>query len=263
MRKKMYKSKKHWVVVSVVGLSFLGGTTVAADTTLVNINVSPTTHSTDLGNVPPTTPQVVSDTSPQATDVVAQGNILESSTEVVSQSENISTDKASDLISNSLVNTTQEDSISSSTENTVIKTVSDQVIQKDQTIVTTETLVQDQPLSFDSTQVTLASVASTPATTASVSGKTLTIQYNGEFTPTDSLKFAVWSDGNGQDDLVWYPADATAAAYIDLSKHKSLGLYHIHTYNKNGGLNAMTVTVPSPEVVTEVVKNQHQALIFW
>ncbi|MCK1159879.1 KxYKxGKxW signal peptide domain-containing protein [Streptococcus uberis] len=41
MRKKMYKSKKHWVVASVVGLSFFGATTVAADTANVSMDASP------------------------------------------------------------------------------------------------------------------------------------------------------------------------------------------------------------------------------
>ena len=52
---------------------------------------------------------------------------------------------------------------------------------------------------------------------ASVSGNTLSIQYNGIITAGESLKFAVWSDNNDQDDLVWYDADASGAAYIDLS----------------------------------------------
>ena len=53
---------------------------------------------------------------------------------------------------------------------------------------------------------------------ASVSGNTLSIQYNGIITAGESLKFAVWSDNNDQDDLVWYDADASGAAYIDFIK---------------------------------------------
>ncbi|VUX05727.1 GBS Bsp-like repeat protein [Streptococcus pasteurianus] len=64
---------------------------------------------------------------------------------------------------------------------------------------------------------------------ASVSGNTLSIQYNGIITAGESLKFAVWSDNNDQDDLVWYDADASGAAYIDLSNHKDYTLLSIFT----------------------------------
>ena len=96
---------------------------------------------------------------------------------------------------------------------------------------------------------------------ASVSGNTLSIQYNGIITAGESLKFAVWSDNNDQDDLVWYDADASGAAYIDLSNHKDYGIYNIHTYSfKNGqttGLNAMTVTVARPEVTTNITQTSN------
>lgn len=57
-----------------------------------------------------------------------------------------------------------------------------------------------------------------------------------------SVKVAVWSEKNGQDDLVWYDlADANGSAVkpgiertlstsIDITKHKTAGLYHVHLY---------------------------------
>ncbi|MCK1207333.1 GBS Bsp-like repeat-containing protein [Streptococcus uberis] len=253
MRKKMYKSKKHWVVASVVGLSFLGATTVAADTANVSMDASPMAQTPYSDNSLTATSQTISDASLKNKELANQGNGFDINS-VVTSSEDDTTTKSSDTTSVSLTNTVSEETISSENENTINKTESSQINQNGPALVTSQTLKKEQPVPLEATQVTLASVASTPVTTASISGKTLFIQYNGDYTPTDNLKFAVWSDGNGQDDLVWYSADATAAAYVDLSKHKSLGLYHVHTYNKYGGLNAMTVTVPSPEVVTEVVK---------
>ncbi len=45
----------------------------------------------------------------------------------------------------------------------------------------------------------------------------------------------MWSDENGQDDIVWYNADQTGVAYVDLRKHRDYGKYNIHTYvNRNG-----------------------------
>ncbi|MFZ2714411.1 MAG: GBS Bsp-like repeat-containing protein, partial [Streptococcus suis] len=68
------------------------------------------------------------------------------------------------------------------------------------------------------------------------------------------IKFAVWSDENGQDDIVWYNADQTGAAYADLRKHRDYGKYNIHTYvNRNGKmvyLNEIVVDVKASGTIT-------------
>ena len=68
--------------------------------------------------------------------------------------------------------------------------------------------------------------------------------------------FAVWSDKNGQDDLIWYTADShgkTTAKYTG-----SYGKYHIHTYqNLNGkmtGLNGTSIIVPEPSAKVTIAK---------
>ena len=72
------------------------------------------------------------------------------------------------------------------------------------------------------------------------------IQYNQPIADGAKIMFAVWSDKNGQDDLIWYTADShgkTTAKYTG-----SYGKYHIHTYqNLNGkmtGLNGTSIIVP-------------------
>lgn len=51
------------------------------------------------------------------------------------------------------------------------------------------------------------------------------------------VMFPVWSEKNGQDDLIWYEArkvdDTTYMCEIDLRKHKGMGTYNIHAYVKN------------------------------
>lgn len=68
--------------------------------------------------------------------------------------------------------------------------------------------------------------------------------------------FAVWSDKNVQDDLIWYTADShgkTTAKYTG-----SYGKYHIHTYqNLNGkmtGLNGTSIIVPEPSAKVTITK---------
>ncbi|CYV25560.1 SH3 domain-containing protein [Streptococcus suis] len=50
-----------------------------------------------------------------------------------------------------------------------------------------------------------------------------------------SVSIPIWSDNNGQDDIIWYPAqrqsDGSYKVNVHASKHKNdRGLYHIHVY---------------------------------
>lgn len=48
-----------------------------------------------------------------------------------------------------------------------------------------------------------------------------------------NLYFAVWSNANGQDDIVWYNGTASGSTYrttIDIRNHKTTGAYSIHIY---------------------------------
>lgn len=63
------------------------------------------------------------------------------------------------------------------------------------------------------------------------------------------LKFAVWSDENGQDDLIWYTArdngNGTWTATVPVSRHGySQGRYNVHAYGENlySGSRMMTST---------------------
>ncbi|WP_295514575.1 GBS Bsp-like repeat-containing protein [Streptococcus sp. UBA632] len=82
------------------------------------------------------------------------------------------------------------------------------------------------------------------------------IQYNQPIADGAKIMFAVWSDKNGQDDLIWYTADShgkTTAKYTG-----SYGKYHIHTYqNLNGkmtGLNGTSIIVPEPSAKVTITK---------
>lgn len=87
-------------------------------------------------------------------------------------------------------------------------------------------------------------------------GNGFNIQYNQPIADGAKIMFAVWSDKNGQDDLIWYTADShgkTTAKYTG-----SYGKYHIHTYqNLNGkmtGLNGTSIIVPEPSAKVTITK---------
>lgn len=68
-----------------------------------------------------------------------------------------------------------------------------------------------------------------------------------------AVRYAVWSDENGQDDLKWYDASSTSSqtfsGNILLSNHKGVGTYHVHVYGKTG-LGAFTMNIAQSERVT-------------
>ncbi|MGT2784509.1 GBS Bsp-like repeat-containing protein [Streptococcus merionis] len=79
-----------------------------------------------------------------------------------------------------------------------------------------------------------------------------------------AYQFAVWSDKNGQDDLIWYDAQPSGNGshklQLDLSKHKDSGTYHLHVYKKTStgqvGVIPSTFTVAAhhlPAAVTKTV----------
>lgn len=53
-----------------------------------------------------------------------------------------------------------------------------------------------------------------------------------------TVKYAVWSDTNGQDDIKWYDATTsgtTATGLINVANHSGTGTYHLHAYQSDNG----------------------------
>ena len=276
--------------------AFLSSGLVLADE---NTTISTTAENIQAEQVSSTTENNFADTSvsevEQATESLSEQSLVEDSGNETTVSENNSSiDSAttdttdatvvanesglSDMSDNPSANKKAEEVSEDSqtaevveTSTTITSAVDEEATEDDnetETLtVNTDTVseVNTASLATSLVQSTAKKVTSTQTqkslVEASVSGNTLSIQYNGIITAGESLKFAVWSDNNDQDDLVWYDADASGAAYIDLSNHKDYGIYNIHTYSfKNGqttGLNAMTVTVARPEVTTNITQTSN------
>lgn len=106
------------------------------------------------------------------------------------------------------------------------------------------------------------------ATEATVTDQTIELSYKPSIAADTEIRFAVWSEKNDQDDLIWYSANANGQATAPLSKHKAYGTYHIHTYARRQGkmifLDGKDVEVVVPEVATEVKQlseTQYQVLV--
>ena len=71
-----------------------------------------------------------------------------------------------------------------------------------------------------------------------------------------NVRFAVWSEQGGQDDMQWYTAakDASGAwTYkVDLTKHNTVGKYNIHVYAGSTYLGSYTANVAKLAVTSGV-----------
>ncbi|WP_431769856.1 GBS Bsp-like repeat-containing protein [Streptococcus gallolyticus] len=98
--------------------------------------------------------------------------------------------------------------------------------------------------------------ATNEVTSVSLASNGFNLQYNQAIASGAKIMFAVWSDVNGQDDLVWYIADSNGKATAKYTG--SYGKYNVHTYqNLNGkmtGLNGTTIDVPKPSAKVSITK---------
>ncbi|MGT2906250.1 GBS Bsp-like repeat-containing protein [Streptococcus dentiloxodontae] len=88
-----------------------------------------------------------------------------------------------------------------------------------------------------------------PIPTVTVEGGAIVIEYSRRAPKGSSYGTAVWSNRNGQDDLVWYTVPENGRLSVALAEHRNTGTYNVHTYlytkEKTIGLNATTINVES------------------
>lgn len=79
-----------------------------------------------------------------------------------------------------------------------------------------------------------------------------------DITNYKSVKFAIWSEEKGQDDLKWYTASDKGSVLIPYSKLVGFGKYQIHVYQeqtkKMRGLTTTTTERPKPSFTSKVTK---------
>lgn len=65
----------------------------------------------------------------------------------------------------------------------------------------------------------------------------MTITLNNYRSNSSAVRFAVWGESGGQNDLCWYDAKRAGNSYtyvVDISQHKEIGRYNIHAYDCTG-----------------------------
>ncbi|HFI0567425.1 TPA: SH3 domain-containing protein [Streptococcus suis] len=112
------------------------------------------------------------------------------------------------------------------------------------------------PVAKPATQQTPATPSTKPEGTIHIrninqSNGSFDVVLTGVASPKDikTVQVPIWSDNNGQDDIIWYAAqrqsDGSYKVNVQASKHKNdRGLYHIHVYytDSSGKLDFVTGT---------------------
>ena len=175
----------------------------------------------------------------------------EADTESVEKNDTVETDipldtpKTDDLDSNMK---TEEEGNSSQKEDSVDENGNQEVedSSNQNQVDTTETPDKDSAGATGS--------ATQEVTSVTLGSNGFQIQYNQAISAGSKIMFAVWSQVNGQDDLIWYTADSTGKVVAKYTG--SYGTYYVHTYqNVNGkmiGLNGTSIDIPKPSATVSV-----------
>ncbi|RCW15879.1 cell surface protein, partial [Streptococcus gallolyticus] len=159
---------------------------------------------------------------------------------------------SSDSVESSQTTTDTEISDSEVTDQTEDKTADTQdSAQTDEQQATVEEATDNETVERGAT-----GSATDEVTSVSLTSSGFSLQYNQAIASGAKIMFAVWSDVNGQDDLIWYTADSNGKATAKYTG--SYGKYNVHTYQSlNGkmtGLNATTIDVPKPSAKVSITK---------
>ena len=112
------------------------------------------------------------------------------------------------------------------------------------------------PVSEETQEAEIESRSSQMEITASVnaSEKSVQITASGVEGEISKVQFPVWSEQNGQDDIVWYAGvkqeDGTWTVSVPVKNHKSTGNYAVHVYGIKDGkqqfLKATSFSISAP-----------------
>ncbi|HFI0620262.1 TPA: GBS Bsp-like repeat-containing protein [Streptococcus suis] len=239
----------------------LASNTIDSTASNLNSSTSPSSISTEISSSESNSTEASLSDSSSSTETGASS----------SSAESITTQSSDELTASSV--TDNIDQVETQTaSSTVLTETNEKTTVEPHTVVSTpiNESFQAEP-SLTSSSLSLARMANTettgqaseqtvdePTTLINIDSKQVTFKYTGSVAEGENIKFAVWSDNQGQDDIVWYQADVTGLAYLQLKRHKSYGLYHVHTYSfasgrgpKGVGAKSFTLEKPNPKVEIE------------
>lgn len=253
------------LLLSGVLIATLGAASVSADETTVTVENDMTELVADSSATEAENNEVATETEAVVGEEASQETVT-----VNDEQETVAEDNQTDIQEQEVSDTTTDSEtseISSSDNSESSQTTTDTEVSIDQTEdETTDTQDSEQTdgqlatveESADNATVERGATgnATNEVTSVSLASNGFNLQYNQAIASGAKIMFAVWSDVNGQDDLVWYIADSNGKATAKYTG--SYGKYNVHTYqNLNGkmtGLNGTTIDVPKPSAKVSITK---------
>ncbi|MCO4503038.1 N-acetylmuramoyl-L-alanine amidase [Streptococcus infantarius subsp. infantarius] len=257
------------LLLSGVLIATLGAASVSADETTVTVENDTTELVADSSATEAENNEVVTETEADVDKEASQEAVT-----VDDDQETVSEDNQADVQGQEVADTTTdsetpETNSSGSVESSQTTTeaeVSDSEVtdqtedkaadtqdsaQTDEQLATVEEATDNETVERGAT-----GSATDEVTSVSLASNGFNLQYNQAIASGAKIMFAVWSDVNGQDDLIWYTADSNGKATAKYTG--SYGKYNVHTYqNLNGkmtGLNGTTIDVPKPSAKVSITK---------
>lgn len=257
------------LLLSGVLIATLGAASVSADETTVTVENDTTELVADSSATEAENNEVVTETEADVDKEASQEAVT-----VDDDQETVSEDNQADVQGQEVADTTTdsetpETNSSGSVESSQTTTeaeVSDSEVtdqtedkaadtqdsaQTDEQLATVEEATDNETVERGAT-----GSATDEVTSVSLASNGFNLQYNQAIISGAKIMFAVWSDVNGQDDLIWYTADSNGKATAKYTG--SYGKYNVHTYqNLNGkmtGLNGTTIDVPKPSAKVSITK---------
>lgn len=257
------------LLLSGVLIATLGAASVSADETTVTVENDMTELVADSSATEAENNEVATETEAVVGEEASQETVT-----VNDEQETVAEDNQTDIQEQEVSDTTTDSEtseISSSDNSESSQTTTDTEVSDSEVIDQTEDETTDTQDS-EQTDGQLATVeeatdnttvergatgsATDEVTSVSLTSSGFSLQYNKAIASGVKIMFAVWSDVNGQDDLVWYTADSNGKATAKYTG--SYGKYNVHTYqNLNGkmtGLNGTTIDVPKPSAKVSITK---------
>lgn len=257
------------LLLSGVLIATLGTASVSADETTVTVENDTTELIADSSATEAENNEVATETEAVVGEEASQETVT-----VNDEQETVAEDNQTDIQEQEVSDTTTDSEtseISSSDNSESSQTTTDTEVSDSEVIDQTEDETTDTQDS-EQTDGQLATVeesadnatvergatgnATNEVTSVSLASNGFNLQYNQAIASGAKIMFAVWSDVNGQDDLVWYTADSNGKATAKYTG--SYGKYNVHTYqNLNGkmtGLNGTTIDVPKPSAKVSITK---------
>lgn len=257
------------LLLSGVLIATLGAASVSADETTVTVENDMTELVADSSATEAENNEVATETEAVVGEEASQETVTVNDEQTTTSEDNQAAVQGQEVADTTTDSKTSETSSSDSEESSQATTdtkVSDSEVTKQTEDETTDTQDSEQTdgqlatveESADNATVERGATgnATNEVTSVSLASNGFNLQYNQAIAGGAKIMFAVWSDVNGQDDLVWYIADSNGKATAKYTG--SYGKYNVHTYqNLNGkmtGLNGTTIDVPKPSAKVSITK---------